>query len=257
MNAIFNAFNSHQIACPKSQLSLPANDFGCAGAPTIQPEVTAQAGNMGVTLTWNSVPGAEKYQVLRTEGVFGCSQGKVLLGEPTGTTWIDSGLQNERDYYYIVVPKGSDGNLSNESCYGPSSECKHVQPVGMPEFLVSCASEPVAFDQNSLPDSDSRECSISSFGGWEGTVTLECDSSALGGISCAIPSSVTITSSQTQVSAFLQIDATSSASKDEGSITISAKSGSMERASSVNVRIFGGDGPQVAIYDGGMGSPRW
>ena len=52
------------------------------------------------------MPGATKYQVYRTEGVFGCDFGKVQLGETIGTTCQDTGLQNGRQYSYTVAAVG-------------------------------------------------------------------------------------------------------------------------------------------------------
>ena len=45
-------------------------------------------------------------------------QGKVLLAtlDSSILTYEDTGLANGREYYYIVVPKGT-----SESCFGPSS----------------------------------------------------------------------------------------------------------------------------------------
>ena len=183
MTAIYNAFNSHEIACNTTPT---VQDSGCSGNPVTAPTVTVLAGNMGATLNWNSV-GAAKYQVLRTEGVFGCAQGKVLLGETSGTTWTDVGLMNNRcvsiynkksfimfncysypemfpyniaihqlyrKYYYIVVPKGSKA-----ACYGPSSDCKTVMPVeavlpdGTPAPTKSPTFQPTKVPTDQIPPS--------------------------------------------------------------------------------------------------------
>jgi len=118
MTAIYNAFNDHEIACPNSYA---IRDAGCLDTPTSRPNIIEVAvSDAQVTLSWAVVPNANKYQVLRTEGVHQCAQGKVLLGETSASEliWTDTGLQNGREYYYLIVPKGED-----DSCYGPSSEC--------------------------------------------------------------------------------------------------------------------------------------
>ena len=118
--AIRDAFNRHGIACPT-----PATfNSGCANAPVTAPTVTGTAEDKGARLSWTTVPGAIKYRVYRTEGVFGCNFGKVLLGETFGTTWSDQGLQNSRQYFYSVAAVG----LAN-TCLGPMSSCTTVTPV--------------------------------------------------------------------------------------------------------------------------------
>ncbi len=120
MTAIYNAFNDQEIAC-----NTPAvQDSGCAGLSPVAPLVTATAGNNSVTLSWMGVGGATtRYQIFRTEGVHGCDFGKVRLGETSGTSWTDSGLQNGRDYSYVVIPTGAA-----DACMGYASACATVTP---------------------------------------------------------------------------------------------------------------------------------
>ena len=82
------------------------------------PVVATAPGDRQVTLTWLSV-GSSQYEVYRTSLV-GCRQGKVLLGTTTLLTFTDSGLQNGQQYYYEVIPKGSNG------CFGPTSGCVKI-----------------------------------------------------------------------------------------------------------------------------------
>jgi hypothetical protein len=136
MQAIYNAFNDQEIACQ----DLTVQDSGCGGTPTDAPNVTATPSNNSVDLSWGSVTGATEYEVFRTEGVFACDFGKVKLGTTTGTTWSDSGLQNGRDYSYIVVPKGSA-----DACFGPASSCDTVAPAAGPGFSIDSASAESTF----------------------------------------------------------------------------------------------------------------
>ena len=118
--AIRDAFNRHGIAC-----ATPATvTSGCNNAPSTAPTVTGLAVDKGARLSWSTVPAAVKYRVYRTEGVFGCDFGKVLLGETFGTTWEDGNLQNGRQYFYTVAAVG----LSN-TCLAPLSSCTTVTPV--------------------------------------------------------------------------------------------------------------------------------
>src|SRR6185436_19413030 len=64
MTAIFNAFNRHGIAC-----ATPARvNSGCAGAPTAAPALAGTAGDRQASLSWNTVTGATRFWVFRTEG---------------------------------------------------------------------------------------------------------------------------------------------------------------------------------------------
>jgi hypothetical protein len=120
MGAIFAAFDRHGIACPTPGVATA----GCPNAPGAAPVVTGVAEDRGARLSWAPVPGAVRYRVYRTEGVFGCDFGKVLLGDTPSTTWGDTGLQNGRQYSYTVAAIG----LAS-TCTGPMSACTHVTPA--------------------------------------------------------------------------------------------------------------------------------
>ena len=117
MQAIFDAFDRHQLACDTPTVT----DSGCAGVPTTAPTVTGTAVDRGAALSWGAVAGATKYKVYRTDGVFGCDFGKIFVGETTGTSFVDVGLQNGREYYYTVIAIGS-----HDACFGPASTCTNV-----------------------------------------------------------------------------------------------------------------------------------
>jgi hypothetical protein len=120
MAALFSAFNRHGIACSTPAVAVS----GCVNAPSTAPVVTATPADRGATLSWTSVPNATKYRIYRTDGVFGCDFGKILLGETFGNTWADNNLQNGRLYSYTVAAVG----LSS-TCLGPMSTCTQVTPV--------------------------------------------------------------------------------------------------------------------------------
>jgi len=125
MTAIYNAFNDQQIACQTPAVQ----DSGCAGGPTTAPVLSGSAADTSVDLSWNAVAGASSYEVFRTDGVFGCDFGKVRISETVGTSWSDTGLQNGRDYSYIVIPKGSSA-----ACFGPASNCSTTAPAAGPNL---------------------------------------------------------------------------------------------------------------------------
>lgn len=122
MTAIFAAFNRHQIACPTPTVQ----NSGCAGRPTTAPTLSATPVDRGTFLSWTAVAGAQRYRVLRADGVFTCNFGKTIVAEvPAGTlSYLDTGALNGRDYSYQVVAVGT-----GDTCYGPVSSCQTVTPV--------------------------------------------------------------------------------------------------------------------------------
>ncbi|HVS12590.1 MAG TPA: Ig-like domain-containing protein [Thermoanaerobaculia bacterium] len=119
MEAIHAAFDRHGIAC---DLPAPVTS-GCAGAPTVAPQVTASSADRAVALSWDAVPGAESYRILRSEGVFGCGAGAVEVGATGATAFLDEGLLNGLDVHYVVLPVGAA-----PSCLGPASACVTATP---------------------------------------------------------------------------------------------------------------------------------
>ena len=178
MGAIYAAFNDQEIACSTPTVQ----DSGCAGTPTAAPTVNATSGNQSISLSWNSIAGASSYDIFRTEGVFACDFGKVKVGSTAGTSFNDSGLQNARDYSYVVIPKGSSA-----ACFGNASACTTIAPASAPDFTVACSPSSTAIAQGS---SDSLTCTVASLGGYTGTISLSCAGNP-GGIGCGFaPTSV-------------------------------------------------------------------
>jgi len=124
MTAIAAAFDRLEIGCtPGGGTPGPTvQDSGCSPTPTAAPVVSALATDQGADLSWAAVPDAAEYQIYRTDGEKQCDLGKTLVGTTAGLTFSDSGLQNERPYYYVVLPMGAGG----DSCFGPASSCAEV-----------------------------------------------------------------------------------------------------------------------------------
>lgn len=249
MKAIYKAFNDQEIAC-----NTPAvKDSGCAGTPDEQPILTVIGGNSKAILSWSSVSGASKYQVFRTEGL-NCGQGKVLLATLSSSTlsYTDEGLANKREYYYIVIPKGS-----NEVCFGPSSECASVVPDAGPGIELDCADEPliVPADPTKSSVTKTRSCILYSTGGFTGSVNIGCDSSSLSGITCSSSPS-TMSVSSTVTTTVMSIVASSSATSGTGAVVVTGSSGSITSSSTIPVTVLGAGGEQLALYDPSYGAPR-
>jgi hypothetical protein len=131
MTAIYDAFNAQEIACQTP----PVQDSGCSATPSAAPLVTASPLDKSASLSWGAVTNASSYEVFRTDGVFGCDFGKVRVGETVGNSFSDAGLQNGRDYSYVVIPKGSEA-----ACFGPSSSCTTVTPAAGPNIDIDADS---------------------------------------------------------------------------------------------------------------------
>lgn len=120
MGAIFAAFSRHGIACTTPTVTTA----GCASTPTEVPVVTATPTDRGVSLSWTASSGATAYRVYRTDGVFQCDFGKILIATVPGLSYIDLGLKNGRQYSYQVVPVGAQ-----DECFSVASSCTNVTPV--------------------------------------------------------------------------------------------------------------------------------
>jgi hypothetical protein len=113
--------------------------------------------------------------------VFACDFGKVKLGATAGTNWNDTGLQNGRDYSYVVIPKGSSA-----ACFGPASSCATAAPAAGPNLAVDANSAVLAIltgDSDQFLDN----CE-------DGRLTFDVVNTGLGGLTNVRIASVTPTS---------------------------------------------------------------
>lgn len=120
MQALFDAFDRHGIACPTPTVQ----DSGCADRPTAAPVVTAEPIDLGARLQWNAVARAHRYRVYTTDSERACDVGKILIGETTETEFSALDLQPDRDQHFVVAAFGA-----SDSCMGPTSSCTTVRPV--------------------------------------------------------------------------------------------------------------------------------
>jgi hypothetical protein len=181
MTALFNAFNRHGIAC-----STPtAVNSGCASGPTAAPTLSTTPGNFQASLSWNSVAGATRYWVFRTEGHAGCDFGKTKIGEVTGTSFVDTQVANGRAYSYNVVAAGA-----SNACFGLASNCTTVTPAGSvtPDFTLTCNPSSLSIAQGS---SGTSTCTVTSQNSFNSAVSLSCTGLPSGASCSFAPASVT------------------------------------------------------------------
>ena len=92
--------------------------------------LTATSGNAEVTLTWTPYPGADSYDVKRSNtsgGPYSYLNQNFLI-PTTSASYTDAGLTNGTTYYYLVVANGSWGvsNPSNQVFAAPSGPSNSI-----------------------------------------------------------------------------------------------------------------------------------
>ena len=120
MPAIRAAFERHEIHCATP---FPVTS-GCFGGPTAAAVLTAQPRDRAVSLAWTAVPNAARYAVYRVEGANGSASGRSKIAEVTGLSYVDATLQNGQQYFFLVLPMGT-----NSSCLGRMSNAAGVVPA--------------------------------------------------------------------------------------------------------------------------------
>jgi cellulose 1,4-beta-cellobiosidase len=87
-----------------------------------------------VTLSWPSVPGAMYYNVKR-----GTVRGglHLVIAEPTGTTFTDSGLTNGTTYYYVVAAVDDTGAQSLDSVEAVATPAPSLSRPPAPNNLTA------------------------------------------------------------------------------------------------------------------------
>jgi trimeric autotransporter adhesin len=247
MTAIFNAFNRHGIACATPA----AVNSGCGAGPTVAPTLAGTAGDFQSSLSWNSVAGATRYWVFRTEGHAGCNFGKTKIGETTGLSFTDTQVAAGRNYFYNVVAAGA-----SNACFGRASNCVTVTPTAgapTPDFSISCSPSSLTVTQGLTATST---CTVTSLNGFASAVSLSCASLPAGSTCSFSPSSVTPPANGTANST-LTVSASTTATT--GSFTIQAQgtSGATTRSAnlSLTVNATGGGGAQTAVFDTVLQAP--
>jgi Secretion system C-terminal sorting domain len=84
------------------------------------PNLTANAGSQGVTLSWNVVNGAISYEIY----VNSANSAQRLIGTVTGNSFTAANLQNGVTYFFKIVAVSANGNrsdFSNEVSARPST----------------------------------------------------------------------------------------------------------------------------------------
>jgi hypothetical protein len=235
MTSIFAAFDRHGIACATPS---PVNS-GCS-APAA-PALSATPGDFQVALNWNSVSGASRYWVFRSEGHAGCDYGKTRISDQTGTTFTDTQVANGREYYYNVVAQGSSA-----ACYSQVSNCVNVTPAASttPDFSVSCAPSSLTIAQGG---NGTSTCTVASTNGFASAVTLSC-TGLPAGISCNFAPNPVTPPANGSVGSTLTVSVAGSTATGTHNFSVQGVGGSLTRTAPFTVTVPA-PGPVTVFFD--------
>ncbi len=120
-SAIYAAFARHNIACGTANDASNRNTSSCATLAT--PTLASSAGSGAASLSWNAVPGATNYLILRNDQ--GCDTAFTIVDSvpAPGTTYTDTDVPNGFQVFYAVQAQGS-----NSACESALSNCAAVTP---------------------------------------------------------------------------------------------------------------------------------
>ncbi len=245
MTALFNAFNRHGIACATPT----AVNSGCGSGPTAAPTLAGTAGSFQSSLSWNSVAGATRYWVFRSEGHAGCNFGKTKIGEVTGTSFVDTQVANGRNYYYNVVAAGAAN-----ACFGRASNCVTVTPAASvtPDFSVSCSPSSLSAGQGGTATST---CTVTSTNGFNSAVTLSC-TGLPSGVTCSFAGNPVTPPANGSVNSTLTVTVSGSAATGTFPFQVQGVGGSLTRTTSMSITVTP-PGPTTVFFDNFETSLGW
>jgi len=132
------------------------------------------------------------------------------------------------------------GSFTVPGCGGP--------PV--PDFTVSCAPSSFSIDQG---NNDTSTCTVTEVNGFTDPVSLSC-AGAPAGVTCGFaPTSGTPTYNST-----LTISVAGGAATGNYNFNVEANDGTTTKTQGISLTVVpaGSNGPQIAVYDGGLGAPK-
>lgn len=127
-----------------------------------------------------------------------------------------------------------------------------VPGCGGPSFSVSCTPDAFTLDQGG---SDTAICTVSSQGGFNGSVNLSCQGA--GGIGCSLSPSVVTPPVDGSTDVTLTLSAPANQPVGTYNFNVEGTNGSDSRTAGISVDVIpaGSNGPQEAVYSGAFGAP--
>lgn len=158
---------------------------------------------------------------------------------------------NGREYYYIVIPKGSD-----DACFGPGSECISSSPLSGPSFQLTCRPYLAVLNKANTPITTTHQCTLFAVANFTGTVSLSCDFLSVGEVNCTVPTSISFAAGDVYQNVTVALEATSSTPIGLKTLTLTATEGTTERHAQISVVVVKPGGNQTASYDPTILTPR-
>lgn len=100
--------------------------------------VSAAAGDVSVTLTWNAVSGATGYKVLRSTSPSG---GAVQVADVSARSFTDSGVVNGTTYYYVVRAYDFTRQSSDSAQVSATPQAPPASPLAAPTGVSAAAGD--------------------------------------------------------------------------------------------------------------------
>jgi hypothetical protein len=126
---IFAALARHNIACGAATDPQNKNQVSPACLPLTRPGNLAALGqNNQIVLSWDPVPNATRYEVLRNETDCAAGFTRVATVDAPLTSFTDDGVVNGIAYYYRIQPYFESPPACTGS-WGPISDCITATPV--------------------------------------------------------------------------------------------------------------------------------
>lgn len=204
-----------------ASFKFPTCGGGTVAAPATPTGLAATAGDAQVALSWNASSGATSYDVYRST----TSGGEVrYISGLTTTTYTDTGVTNGNTYYYKVsaLTSGLESALSSEVSATPQA------PVSG-DFSLSANPTSISI---SVGSSGSSVVSVTSSGGYSGTVTF-----SVSGLPKFASGSFNPTSIVTSGSTTMTIKTNRRVSRGSYPLTVTGSDGTRSHTTTVTLNI--------------------
>jgi hypothetical protein len=124
-------------------------------------------------------------------------------------------------------------------------------------FYITCPPDWMIFNKEDAPMSKDVVCTMHPSPDFDGAIQMDCDSSALNGVSCstASPVDIPLGTVKTNVTVNVIVSSTAIAGLN-GNIVVRGTSSSTTSTASIPIKVVAGGGTQMAVYDSAFGAPR-
>ncbi|HEV2705809.1 MAG TPA: RHS repeat-associated core domain-containing protein [Pyrinomonadaceae bacterium] len=141
-----NWYYRYYVVASNGAGSGPQSNIVAAQTPPLDaPSLTASPGPMQITLSWNSVPEADRYHLYRAIGA-GAFSFLGTYNTPT-TTAVNTGLNNNWYYQYYVVAENGGGRSENSNV-----AAAQTPPLAAPSVSASASPRKITVTWGAVPE---------------------------------------------------------------------------------------------------------